>query len=132
MIKGTLVTIYLKNGENFSGALIEMNKDEGVLLKTISGDRVLITNMSEIVAFKYSINKKEKPIVDKSPEESKEIEHTPGDIENLVKLRKLKHEEEVKNIRKKILKAEPTTESVEYGNTLSAMHAVKINTKDKN
>lgn len=128
-MKGTLITLYLKEGYSFSGALIEMSQENGVLVKTLSGDRVVIPKLSDVVAIKYTLNKDEKPIIDDKVDEEKETKHKAGDIESLTTLRKMKHEEEVKKIRSNLLKATPTTELVEYDSQLSAVRAVKNNTK---
>jgi len=126
-MKGTLVTLYLKEGHVFSGAIIEMSQEKGVLIKTLTGDRVIVPKLSDVIAIKYVLGKKEEPVVDKKVDEDKEIEHKPGDIESLTALRKMKNEEEINQIRTNLLKSTPTEEPVEYGSYISALRAAKDN-----
>jgi len=127
-MKGTLVTLYLKEGYSFSGSLIEMSKEKGFLIKTLSGERIIIPDFSNVIAIKYSLNKKEEPIIDKDVDKNKEIEHKPGDLESLTTLRKMKNEEEINKIRINLLKATTTQEPVQYGTYLSALRAIKNDT----
>lgn len=122
-MKGTLVTLYLRGGHTINGSVLEFS--DHALIKTLDGERVVIPDKDNIVAIKYKLKKNKETVKEEKVEDNSDIKHKTGDVDSLIHLRKLQHEETVKEIREKLSKPTPTSEGIEYGSTLSAMRAVK-------
>lgn len=108
-MKDTLVTIYLNGGHVISGIVDEFT-EEHVIIITTDKSRVVIPNITNVIAIKYSINQKKETVKAKVEEDT--ISHKPGDINSLTELRKIKSQEDIKSIREHILKQTPTSNPV--------------------
>jgi len=130
LMKGMLVTIYLRGDHSVGGSILELSKDKGLLLKTLDGSKFFIPKISEIVGVKYLVKNNNEVAKEYKVEENLEVSNKPGDIESLTQLRKMKNEEELKKVRKRILKPTPTAEGIEYGTVLSTLRAFKNDSEE--
>ena len=126
---GELVTLYLKNGHVFNGSIVEFSRENGAQIKTLDGNSLIVPNIDDVMAIKYLVKNNNEIAKEHKAEENIEPIHKPGDVESLTQLRKMKHEEAVSAVRAKLLKPTPTSEGIQYGSVLSAMHAIKDDTK---
>ena len=110
---GLIVKVFMKNGISFNGSIVKY--DESIVLKLVSGNILEILSKDEIVAIEYYNNAKEKNIDDPKP--------TPkaGDTQSLVALRKLKAEEELKDIKSKLTSSSISMEPITYESQLSSL-----------
>lgn len=114
---GLIVKIYTKPGFVFTGSIIQY--DDLIKIKAMNGDIIELLSKDQIVAIQY-INSNEKPLKEKNIQDQTP-NHSPGDINALVKVKKLKAEEELKDIRAKLSSNTNSMESTSYESQLSAL-----------
>ena len=110
---GTLITIYMKSGHIYSGALRE-HTDKQIVLANPSGKYYVITNTSEVEGYSYE-TASEKVVVEKNPNDVIPT-HIPGDVNSLVELKKMKANEELTKIRNKLKSEDCSTKEINYAN----------------
>jgi len=115
---GLIVKIYMKNGFIFQGC-INKYEDDLIILKTVNGSLIEISLVNEIIAIEYFKHNdkhlKEKNIQDETPA------HPYGDIPSLVALKKMKAEEELKDIKSKLSSPVNSLEPITYESQLSSL-----------
>lgn len=115
---GLIVKIYMKNGFIFQGC-INKYEDDLIVLKTVNGSLIEISLVNEIVAIEYFKHNdkhlKEKNIQDETPS------HSFADIPSLVTLKKMKAEEELKDIKSKLSSDTISMEPITYESQLSSL-----------
>ena len=120
---GKFITLYGKSGHVYEGVIKEITEDK-IELKSPSGKSINIS-IREIEAYEVLISDTTREIVKEKSVKDPIPQHDPKDIKSLVELRKMKSNEEIKSIRRKLKSADVSNKEVEYGSTLSALAAVK-------
>lgn len=119
---GSLLTIYMKSGNTYEGVLRGITETR-IILVTPLGKTYIITDLSNIECYCYIVKEnkvvKERDVNDKIPQ------HKAGDIKSLTELHQMKHNEEVKEIRRKLLSKDTISGEVEYVSPISALRAAK-------
>lgn len=119
---GSLITIYMKSGHTYSGAIREYSEKQ-IVIANPSGKYYVITNTSEVEGYSYEVSN-EKIVTERNPKDIKP-QHVLGDVQSLTELKKMKASEEIKEIRNKLKSKECSTKEVTYASTLSALPAFK-------
>jgi len=121
---GTLIKVYMANGQMFMGALRDVN--DGILIVSALGEYIKIQKPENIQAFSFvpSKSNEETPIKERNSQDETP-EHTPGDIESLTQLRILKAQAEKEQYRNRILSPNITTPEIAYASPIHALLAAQ-------
>ena len=121
-----LVKVYLKSGNVFAG-MVKKWTNEKVILISPGGEEYIIYNPTKNVdALSYTRNNDGEIVKGKIKEKSTNLPtHKPGDIDSLVELRKLAHEEDLKEVQSRIIKSTNTGEVTQYASQLSTLLSSK-------
>jgi len=122
-LMGKLITLYGKSGQIYEGAVKEITEDK-IELTSPNGKSINI-NIREIEAYAYLVSTETREIVKERSVKDPVPQHNPKDIKSLVELRKMKANEEFKEIRQRLLSPDPGAKEVTYGDTISALGAFK-------
>lgn len=122
---GALVSIYMKSGNIYYGAVKEVSESYFLLVNP-SGKCYYIKDMEGIECISYIVSNKK--IISEKDTNDEIPQHVTGDIQSLTELRQMKAKEELKEIRNKLRSRECETKEVEYASPLSALNAVKKHT----
>lgn len=132
-LEGMLAVIYMNGGHIIHCSLQELD-NEMIKAKTIDGQSVIIF-INDIVAMKYLIKKdnqleretKKEDLLQKDDDVEERVSPSLGDIETLIQLRKMKKEQEIQEVRKRILSRTGIAEPIEYGSNITALKFIKRN-----
>ena len=127
---GSIVKIILNSGYCINGAIRKWPEDDSsVIIANPLGDTIEILSKSSIaaVSFKTKDKDQDEPIEERNPKDE-QPQHKSTDVKTLVELRRIKAEDELKNIRQKMKSPHPSSEPVEYADVYSILRSIKNNT----
>ena len=125
---GTVIRIFMENGQVFYGSIKE-NSYDGIVLASLTDKNLYtrITKLKKIQAYSYIIeSKNQEPVIEKPIQETiddNRQDQTPrvNSVTSLVSLRQLKALEEKDKIKRTLTADTCTAGAIEYGSQFDAL-----------